>query len=650
MRRQYCAGTLVVILAACMGCTAARTPVAAGETPYAPDRPRTLAAYAGAWHEPGGDRHVPETVRLLKEHGFNTFNCKIGGLHRRRPGSAAFVKKVATLVRQAGLQFYIYLYEEGNARTRPADSPYPAFVSRTGKVLPKQFCLYVPEVWTDALFPTLFYLAELSKEMPIAGVKLDIEHIQNDAVCHCDRCWSKFAAAKDLDATVGQLPADRRHAWLTENGQLQEYADWQEVQLDTIVKIIRAKVDAINPDLQLGLMPMNFGRIHRPFLRRLATARAPAVFEDWTAYYGGFRQAVIEKRKRAKSLNPHNLVVAWLMVISYMEEDFGAHAYHSAIETDGYNVYAMNMLTTPPEKLPPGYQLPIGAKQEDYWKALSRTNVEIGKWLASQGRYGTTLVLKQPPTPVRHTDYVAPMELPDLVPISDEAPEIAHAKAGIWWRPGQAGQKFYIYANNGDKIRAKVWNGRPDRNIPVIYLLSAENGRDLKRGTVGPGKTELITAAADRDGIYCLTVGAESVWMTVQIENPFAVAGTPVSLIKHIAVGGRPVGDVKGIQPLYFHVPKGTKSFTVSVGAGGPGEDAWLQVFAPDGKIVVDKADGFDRAEEFTIKVPEGADGKAWRVEIKQPDWGYLEDVVLNLKGVPPYVSVAPERLLIPAR
>ena len=640
---------VVFVLAAVMcggllGCASAPGPAG----PYAPDKPRTMAAYSGAWHEPRGGKHIGKQARLLKEHGFDTFNVKIGGLGRHVAGSEAFVKKIADTVKKAGLRFYIYLYEERRARTRPANSRYPAFVTLSGKTLPKQYCLYVPETWTQELYPTLFYLAELSTKMPIAGVKLDVEHIKNDAVCYCDRCWAGFSMEKKLDAAARRLAANRRHDWLKQNSRVQEYADWQERQLDRIVRMMRAKVDAINPDLQLGVMPTQFGRFDRPFLRHLSTSRAPAVFEDWTGYYGGFRKEMRTRRDRIKSFNPNNIVISWLMVISYMPKDFGPHAYRSAIETDGYCVYAMNMLTTPPEKLPPGYQLPIGANQAGYWKGLKKANAELRQWMASKGAYRTATVLKQPPTPVRHTEYVAPMTLPDLVPISGKAPKVIHAKRPAWWRPGQRGMRFYIHANNGDSITAKVWNGRADRNIPVIYLLSADNGRDLKRGTVDPGKTVAVIAEADRDGIYCLTVGAESVWMTVLVENPFVVAETPVSLIKQINVGGNKVGKVKEIQPFYFYVPKGTASFSVAICAGSPGEDAWLQVLTPDGRTVVDKADGFDRTERFHIKVPPGADAKAWCVKIKEPDWGYLEDVVLDLKGVPPYISVSADRLLVP--
>jgi hypothetical protein len=278
----------------------------------------------------------------------------------------------------------------------------------------------------------------------------------------------------------------------------------------------------------------------------------------------------------------------------------------------------------------------MGVKQAEYWRRLREANRHIGQWLESRGKSEAPYVLKAP-TPVSYAKYVAPMELPDLVPLSDQRHSVQHAEKPCWWRPQQEGMKFLIHARMGEKIRFRIEHGRPKRGRHVQYLLSGIDGRDLARGEVGPGKTETVEATAFRDGVYQLRAGSEGVWFHVLIDNPHVAAVAPFSLIWQI-------------EPFYFYVPRGTKAFHIAIAATGVSEDAWLQVYAPDGRAVVDKADAFDKRMTFPITVPPDADGKVWRLEIKQPEWGNLEDVRLSCDGIPPYFATHPDRLVVPGK
>lgn len=50
------------------------------------------------------------------------------------------------------------------------------------------------------------------------------------------------------------------------------------------------------------------------------------------------------------------------------------------------------------------------------------------------------------------------------------------------------------------------------------------------------------------------------------------------------------------------------------------------------------------------FRVPAREDAKVCHLEVKQPEWGYLEDMAIDCEGLPPYVATHPDRLSVPKR
>ena len=59
----------------------------------------------------------------------------------------------------------------------------------------------------------------------------------------------------EQDASPEQVPREDRYQWLEDNGLLEDYFALAEQRVADIARRFRRKIDAINPDFQLGLLP-----------------------------------------------------------------------------------------------------------------------------------------------------------------------------------------------------------------------------------------------------------------------------------------------------------------------------------------------------------------------------------------------------------
>jgi len=94
----------------------------------------------------------------------------------------------------------------------------------------------------------------------------------------------------------------------------------------------------------------------------------------------------------------------------------------------------------------------------------------------------------------------------------------------------------------------------------------------------------------------------------------------------------------------WFFVPPGAQAFRLGARDGGPSEPAHFIFTSPTGRVAYDVNGNFSGAEVAIRVLPEEA-GKLLRVDVDP-----AQDVSFWLAGdVCPYLSTAPERVLIPA-
>lgn len=98
---------------------------------------------------------------------------------------------------------------------------------------------------------------------------------------------------------------------------------------------------------------------------------------------------------------------------------------------------------------------------------------------------------------------------------------------------------------------------------------------------------------------------------------------------------------------LYFYVPANTEAFAARVSGEGPGERVKATLLDPAGNVVEQRDD--IEGHQFLVERPGEPVGAVWSLRLERPSKGVLEDVYVELQGLPPTFATSPEALLKPA-
>ncbi len=476
---------------------------------------KLLAGYTGYSAGTQSEEQYDKALfKPMQDAGFNSVELKIH-LKGVDPTKNEKVKKelakLAKLAVARGLFFQVYLYPQPDSGKRnPVKHAHlPAFVNEKGETIADKFSLTNYEVWRE-MFANMFQMVELSKEMPIGAVKIDVETIFNNGVSYDDTVWNDFPKHKKLH------PASR-HKYLVENNLLGEYRKYYIERFDkNVSRRLERELHAINPDVSLGAMP-NHNNFHtRSFAKYLGTKRAPAIFDDWSMYNGeGFTEDVLEKMKLIKKLNPNNLYIPWLRINSYMSKDIAPQIYHAASKTDGYSNWSMGMLTH--KHTMPLYKLPGKEIATDYWAAYKKGNTAIINDL-KKGVFTNSIALK------KVTSLVPPVKLegftiPELKPYGNGNGPDVHFSL-------RAQQTVFIYAGSGDEIKVTISHlAGKKRPVSVQYVLLDKNKNILRNESVSPGGRETFSVTSPATGTYALVmtggIGGQA-WYDVVVHGAHA--------------------------------------------------------------------------------------------------------------------------------
>lgn len=117
---------------------------------------------------------------------------------------------------------------------------------------------------------------------------------------------------------------------------------------------------------------------------------------------------------------------------------------------------------------------------------------------------------------------------------------------------------------------------------------------------------------------------------------------------EHAALAGARVDLLGPSSPMSFFVPAGTERFSLTIDSQVP-ENVHVTVLAPEGATAAEAETGDQREITLTVEVPADQAGKPWQVVTARPSVGILEDHALTLgPELPPYWSLAPDRLVVP--
>ncbi len=600
--------------------------------------PRILSGYTGAFLSDDDDRWR-EYLPLLAEHDFTAVDFKLHPKNFPLDDDAQmreFVREVATAVDEAGLDFYVYLYDRGATRDPEAHAHLPAFMATDGSVNPQMYCLYEPQVWLE-LFERVFWMAERSTEVPIAGVKIDIEHLQNYQPCVCDACFEGFARECGFDVEVAP---EERWAWVEEHGGRDAYMTYLESRVDDAARRYEQRAHEINPDLRLGMMPVRDSHLHRPWIRRLATEQAPGIMDSWAMYGGlGWTDAVAEIQEFVKSLNPHNYFIPWFRPNNYRPEDMGAHALVAAVNADGYNIWQLNMLH--PEQIAArnaAYALPIDyADPMAYWQALGEANRHVQQWLAEPWD-----IVYAPIEMLLERADIGEVSIPDLRPMWEgpspmQEPPPATSLRGV--------NTIYVHVSDPEEpIRVVLRHVAGERrNRPIAWALAKGPEQAVAEGRVAPGATEELSLEVPEAGVYALVLQAQAgggPWYSVRVSHPHGIDAS------------REAYFFRTNPRQYFRVPEGLESFRVHAETGGRNQEMRVQVWRPDEEQALDHVVNSDVAhrETLEIAVPEGMSGAVWSLQVGAPEQmeatHYSENYWVRIMDAEPWLAGSPEAVL----
>ena len=211
------------------------------------------------------------------------------------------------------------------------------------------------------------------------------------------------------------------------------------------------------------------------------------------------------------------------------------------------------------------------------------------------------------------------------------------AMTGGYFRYGP--QQILIYVEENEPIQFML---KHQHGVGWFYSIEDQDGKKLKSGR--SIQSEFITCSTPKSGIYSLTFDTKGNWGLLNILNQYAAIKAS-SVKQHLSII-HGTGKSKG---LYFFVPEKTDKFSIYVTAPESDVSLSLQVFSPSGEKVLDVRSSrrvrgdFNEFVEKQVKVAEGMNG-VWRLTIDCEG-----DSKLYLKGIPPYLSNSPTRLLVPA-
>jgi hypothetical protein len=156
----------------------------------------------------------------------------------------------------------------------------------------------------------------------------------------------------------------------------------------------------------------------------------------------------------------------------------------------------------------------------------------------------------------------------------------------------------------------------------VTYNVFGADGRAVASGLMS-AEVPVVLQGAD-SAYYHLVVSAGSASFMVDVAGAaWAVDGRLSDQGLHL------LGQA---TPIYFHVPKETRQFQLSLEASPPGETAVAMLHAPDGRSVAEFDCTQISVDRQTIDVREGQAGW-WKVAITQASTGALDDVYVKLSS-----------------
>jgi hypothetical protein len=566
--------------------------------------------------------------RMARE-GFNTALVKFGQFEY--PPTQAQLESVKTWARlcgQHGIHFMPVINFWGSHEISWMKPGSNLVYNQTE--YKKTPCPFSENTYRQLIHNRILSLANLSREVPVAGVLIDFEMYGADTLhfpdhCVCDHCFGQFQSSRSSQENID---ISKRYAYLQKNNLLKSYRRFFENRVIGFAAETAAAVARIAPDLYIGGLDMDWDLslelnwnqpdsfFYNALIRGLGTdAKKTLVFTERT-YQTGYSDYMKKTAQRfAKSEFPAKLIVGiWQDKIP--PEHLAEQYYYVSKETGGYWIYSLELLSEQSQSSPPLFE------KDSYWQAAKHANKEIDS-LCSDPNHKTSLVLRSFTAPV------VPINLGKIV--FEKVRYIYHEnRTELHQIPVKLRYLNYLvfYAERGDEILFEtMFSPRRGSGAPFIEtVLLNEDGVVIARGQAHRTSRAELKASATYSGNYFIAI--ESYGNTAEIvkcSHPYSIqASQTVHLLE-------PDWEIK------FFKPSGSRQIVLMIDTDGIGESVNALIINEQGHLITRRT----IARNETIRLT-GLDSEPtiFKLLIEPTEKAYFEDVRVRIvSGAVPYLS-----------
>lgn len=169
-------------------------------------------------------------------------------------------------------------------------------------------------------------------------------------------------------------------------------------------------------------------------------------------------------------------------------------------------------------------------------------------------------------------------------------------------------------------------------NAPVT--LESPSGKTISLEPIPYARTKEFSVPAEETGLYKLTINAGICLSCINACN------CPVAVM----LGSKMPDLCMSEGDFYVNVPAGTEQFAF-IFRGDAAEMLHAKVFGPDGTLLWEK-DNISGAEQFVCAEDPARYGGLFRIRVKKPSDGILEDYFIRIDGIPPFISPSPKHVI----
>lgn len=246
--------------------------------------------------------------------------------------------------------------------------------------------------WQQHLTNIAVRIAEISvvdSVSVIDGIFLDMEMYRTEALaankknyssttCFCDDCFSHFIDNRTSWENLPEVREDRREAWLSQNGLLEDYFAYQTGRVEAKANQLKDLVHAINPKILFGVYPAitKTNWVLKAVMRAFGSESYPVIsFSTDTYGYAscwGPSKIPSDIPQYFEEYDINGIYVAGYLFNKYSSSEIRTNIIQSRQRCQGYWLYKMPQLLE--AVIPAGDELG-GGTQADYLQAIKNANV-----------------------------------------------------------------------------------------------------------------------------------------------------------------------------------------------------------------------------------------------------------------------------------